>query len=355
MAKKDYYDILGIKKDASQEEIKKAFRQLAKKWHPDVHSDKKQAEEKFKEINEAFQVLNDKQKRAQYDQFGHADFNGQNYGQGFDFNDIFKGFDDFFGGFSGFGNRKREQEKEYRYDVEISLEDAFNGVMKIVEVPIFSKCTPCNGTGAEPGFLKECAECDGTGKSRKVRRTPFGQIVSVSTCHTCSGTGKIISKPCEKCKGEGKIKRNKKVEVQIPRGVDNEQYLSINLEDNSILYVVISIKKHEIFDRDESNLFCKTTIDLLTAILGGEIEVPTIIGKGKLKIPSGTQSHTIFRLKGQGMPNVNTNKRGDQLVKIVVDIPEKLNKKQENLLKEIFAETKTETKKGFFEKLKEFV
>ena len=355
MPKKDYYEVLGVGRNASQDEIKKAFRQLARKWHPDVNKDK-QAEEKFKELNEAFQVLGDAQKRNQYDQFGHAEFNGQGFSQGFNFDDIFRnfGFEDLFSGFSGFGNRKKEEERSYRYDIEISLEDAFSGLTKNIEVSIFGTCDLCKGTGAKPGFLKECSECQGTGESRKIRRTPFGQIVTVSTCDKCDGSGKIISKPCEKCDGEGKVKKNKKVEINIPKGVDNEQYLKINVDD-SILYVFISVKKHEVFDRDENELFCKTTVDLATAILGGEIDVPTINGKAKLKIPAGTQSHIVFRLKGQGMPNLNSNKRGDQLVKVVVDIPEKLTKKQENLLKEMFSEKKVETKKGFFEKLKEFV
>jgi len=357
MAKKDYYGILGINKNASQDEIKKAFRNLAKKYHPDINKEK-DAEAKFKEANEAFQVLSDQQKRNQYDQFGHADFNGQDFsrsyssGQGFNFEDIFKGFgfDDLFGGFN---RREREEERSFRVDLEINLEDAFNGLKKNIDVPLSIKCENCKGTGAKPGFLKECSGCQGTGEARNIRRTPFGQIVTVSTCDDCGGTGKIISKPCEKCDGEGRIKKNKKVEADIPKGVDNEQYLRINIED-SILYVFVFIKKHDIFERDNNDLFCKTTIDLGTAILGGEVEIPTINGKAKLKIPSGTQSPTVFRLKGQGMHELNSNRRGDQLVKVVVEIPEKLNKKQESLIREAFSDKKeAETKKGFFEKLRE--
>lgn len=356
MAKKDYYETLGINKNASQEEVKKAFKQLARKWHPDVHPDKKQAEEKFKEINEAFQVLNNPGKRQQYDQFGTADFNGQSsgqgFGRGFDFNDIFRNFEDLFGGF-GFRNRE-EENFDLRYNLEISLEDSFKGVKKTIEVSQLSNCVTCNGQGAKPEFIKECKDCEGTGEYRRVQRTVFGQVVSVSTCTKCSGIGKTITKSCEKCDGKGKLKKNKKIEIEIPKGADNEQYLKVQTDSGNV-FVIINIKKHEIFDRDEENLFCKTTIDLATAILGGEVDIPNISGKTKLTIPSGTQSPTVFRLKGQGMPSLHSNKRGDQLVKVVVNIPEKLTKKQQELLKEAFSDKQVETKKGFFEKLREFV
>ncbi len=359
MAKKDYYEVLGVNRNSTQEEVKKAFRQLAKKWHPDVSSDKKLAEEKFKEINEAFQILGDPQKRAQYDQFGQAEFNGngQNFSGGFNFEDIFSsfGFNDIFEKF-GFRGRKEEKESILRYDLEISLEEAFTGIKKNIDISIFAECKLCRGTGAKEGYLRECSECHGTGETRLSRRTPFGQIVSVSTCSRCNGSGKRIIKECEECNGEGKVKKNKKVEINIPKGVDNEQYLKINVE-NTFLYVFIYIKKHEIFDREENDLFCKTIIDLGTAILGGEITVPTIKGKAKLKIPAGTQSYSVFKMESQGMTELNSNKRGDQLVKVVIEIPEKLSKKQEQLIREAFLSEKTEaqTEKGFFEKLKEFV
>ena len=353
MAKKDYYETLGVNKNASQEEIKKAFKQLARKHHPDVNKDKG-SEEKFKEANEAFQVLSNPEKRQQYDQFGTADFNGQGFGQGFDFNDIFRnfGFEDLF---RGFGFREKQEENfDVRHNVEISLEEAFSGFRKTIEIQQFSICSTCNGNCARPEFLKECKDCEGTGEYRKVQRTVFGQIVSVATCSKCSGTGKIITKNCDKCEGKGKVKKLKKLEIEIPRGVDNDQYFRVPTDSGNV-YVIISVKKHEIFDRNEEDLFCKTTIDLATAILGGDVEVPTISGKVKLKIPSGTQSHTVFRLKNQGMCGLQTNKRGDQLTKIVVNIPDKLSKKQEELIKEAFSDKKVETKKGFFEKLKEFV
>ncbi|MEK6936693.1 MAG: molecular chaperone DnaJ [Nanoarchaeota archaeon] len=353
MAKKDYYETLGVNRNASHEEIKKAFKQLARKWHPDVHQDKKQAEEKFKEINEAFQVLNDPGKRQQYDQFGTADFNGQGYSQGFDFNDIFRsfGFEDLFGGFN---KREREENYDIRINLELSLEEAFSGVKKNIEVPQFVSCTVCKGSGAKDGFLNKCGDCEGTGQQKKIHRTFFGQVVSVATCGKCYGKGKIIAKQCGKC-DEGRVKKIKKIEVDIPKGVDNEQYIRIPFEFGNV-YVVIHVLRHELFERSEENLFCKTVLDLGTAVLGGEVEIPTISGKAKVKIPSGTQSHIVFRLKGQGMPVLNSDKRGDQLVKFVVEIPEKLTKKQLELIKEAFSkDSKAETEKGFFEKLREYV
>src|SRR3989344_2720322 len=364
MSKKDYYEILGVNKNASQDEIKKAFRNLAKKYHPDINHGNKEFEEKFKEINEAFQVLNDNQKRSQYDQFGHSAFRPEDF-QGFgnfNFNDIFKnfGFDDIFEGFSGFGGKRRNRTRkgnDLRYDINISLEDAFNGVNKKIEFSTFVNCTLCNGLGAKPEFFKECSNCEGSGEVKKVQRTVFGQVVTVTSCNKCFGEGKTITKYCEECKGEGKTRKNKKIDVKIIRGIEDEQYLKIKDGgeagekggSSGDLYVVVHIKEHEVFDRQGADLFCKTTIDLVTAILGGEIDVPSIKSSAKLKIPSGTQSETIFKLKGQGMPYTDSNKKGDQLVKVVVEIPKKLNKKQEQLLKEFISENKSETRKGFFE------
>jgi molecular chaperone DnaJ len=360
MAKRDYYDILGISKSASQDEIKKAFRQLAKKWHPDVNPDKKEAEERFKEINEAFQVLSDPQKRQQYDEYGHAAFKPEDFAgfRSFSFDDIFRnfGFGDIF---RGFGFDEREEGADIRYNIEITLEEAFNGLEKKIEVPHAVRCGTCKGTGAKPGFLNNCPECDGTGEIRRVSRSTFAQMVNITTCHKCGGRGKIATKECDECSGDGSVRRTKRIEVKIPKGIDDGQYLRISGEGEhgadgaGDLYVAVSIKEHDIFERHKADLFCKTTIDLATAVLGGEVEVPTINGSAKIRITAGTQSHTVFRLRGQGMPYINSSRRGDQLVKVVVNIPEKLNKKQEQLLREFFAEGKAETKKGFFEKLRE--
>jgi len=370
MAKKDYYQVLGVDRNASQEEIKKAFRQLARKYHPDVAG--RQSEEKFKEINEAFQILSNPQKRAQYDQFGNAAFRPEDLA-GFrwpSFDELFRdfGFGDIFDVFSGFRERKKtgpEEGADLRYDLEISLENAFSGLTEKIDVPSFVTCKTCDGTGAKQGSLKSCPNCNGTGEVRRIQRSTFAQIVNITTCNKCNGSGKIKEKPCEDCNGAGRIKRTKRIEVKIPRGVDTGSYLRIagqgeagyNGGPPGDLYVVIHVKQHPIFDRHENDLFCQTTIPLVQAILGGEIEVPTINGKAKLKIPAGTQSHTVFRLKGQGMPELHTSKRGDQLVKIIVKIPEKLTEKQNRILKEFIdaSEEKVKTTKGFFDKMKEYI
>ncbi len=294
MPEKDYYKILGIGKNASQDEIKKAFRQLARKHHPDVNPGNKEAEEKFKEINEAFQVLGNSEKRKQYDQFGSSGFKPQDF-SGFrwpSFDDLFSdfGFGDIFDIFSGARGAREREGADLRYDIEISLEDVFNGLTTKIEIPHFAKCSTCNGTGAKPGFLKECSECEGVGEIRRMQRNMFANIINVIPCMKCRGTGKIATKLCETCNGEGKIKKIKKIEVKIPKGIDDGQYLRIadggELGENGgppgDLYIVVNIKEHKIFERRESDLFCNTTIDLSTAILGGKIKIPTIDGKAKL-------------------------------------------------------------------------
>lgn len=367
MSSKDYYKILGINKDASQDEIKKAFRQLARKYHPDVNLDNKDAEEKFKEINEAFQILSHPEKRKQYNQFGSSGFKAQDF-SGFrspSFDDLFKdfGFGDIFDIFSGSRGAKERGGADLRYDIEINLEDAFKGLKTKIEIPHFAKCSTCDGTGAKPGFLKECPECNGIGEVRRMQRNMFAKIINITPCMKCCGTGKIVTKLCETCNGEGKIKKIKKIEIKIPKGIDDGQYLRIAGEGEigenggspGDLYIVVNIKEHKIFERRESNLFCSTTIDLRTAIFGGEIKIPTIDGISKLKIPPGTQSHTIFKLKYQGMPVLHSKQRGNLLVKVIVDIPKKISKKQEQLLKQFISGKETKTTKGFFDRLKEYV
>lgn len=371
MTKNDYYEILGASKNASQEEIKRAFKQLARKHHPDIAG--KDNEEKFKKINEAFQVLNDPQKRAQYDQFGHTAFRPGDFAdfRGFNFDDLFRdsGLGDIFDAFSGFsrrGSRSRARRgADLRYDMEISLEDAFSGTTKKIEVPVFVTCGSCGGTGAKPGFLKECQECNGTGEIKRVQRSIFGQMVNITACGNCGGYGKVIEKACDTCRGGGRVKKIKKVEIKIPRGVDNNQYLRIAGQGESgynggapgELYVTIHIKPHKIFERRVSDLLSESTIGLVQAIFGDEIEVTTISAKAKIKVPAGTQSHTVFRLKGQGMPDLHTRRRGDQLVKIVVKIPEKLSKRQRELLKEFVKEGGEEVKtdKGFLNKMMDYI
>jgi len=367
MANKDYYKILGVGRDASQDEIKKAFRRLAMKYHPDVNPGNKEAEERFKEISEAFEVLKDPEKRARYDQFGSegvkAGFEGF---KGFEsFKDIFSdfGFDDIFRSF-GFGDREREPEQgsDIRYDIKITLEDAFNGVTKTIEIPRYEKCHVCKGSGAKPGtFPKKCPRCNGTGQVKRVTSSLFGRVVTVTTCNKCGGKGTVIGSPCKNCHGTGREKVMRKIEVKIPRGVDDESYLRLAGQGNAgegggragDLYVVIHIKPHDVFERHNNDLFCKTEINIAQAVLGTEIEIPTIDGKAKLKIPPGTQSHTVFRMRGLGMPDIHSHRRGDQLVKVVVRIPKKLTREQREAIK-AFDKEKTRTRKGFFDKLREY-
>lgn len=364
MPKKDYYDVLGVSENASQEEIKKAFRNLAKKYHPDVAG--KDSEEKFKEINEAFQVLNDPKKRAQYDQFGHAAFRPEDFA-GFrwpSFDDLFGDLGDIFGVFSGLGRRTRsgpEQGADLKYDLEISLEDAFSGLIKKIEVPVFINCKSCGGTGAKHGHLKKCPSCEGTGEVKRIQKSRFAQFVSIVGCGKCGGSGLLIEKQCDECKGSGRTRKTNRMEIKIPRGVETGSYLRVDGQGEAgynggppgDLFVAIYVKPHPIFERRGNDLFCKTTIDLGTAIFGGEVKVRTINGGVKLKIPAGTQSHSIFRLRGQGMFDLDSDERGNQLVNVVVEIPEKVPKDKEDLLKKVFCEKKSETGKGFFERLKE--
>ncbi len=374
MTEKDYYDILGVDRNASEEEIKRAFRHLARKWHPDVNPDDKGAEEKFKEINEAFEVLKDPEKRSAYDQFGSAGVEGEGFHTGSggspSFDDLFRnfGFGDIFDVFSGSGRRRRssgpEQGADLKYDLEMTLEDAFSGVETEIDIPRFEQCSKCGGSGAKPGTSqKRCSRCGGTGEIRMIRRNSFIQTVNIVQCDKCGGQGSVTENPCKQCKGTGRERKNRKVRVKIPAGVDNDQYLRLSGEGEAgfrkgppgDLYVVIHLKEHPVFERHERDLFCKTSVSLAIAVLGGDIGVPTIKGNAKIKIPSGTQSHTVFRLRGQGMPDLHGRGRGDQLVKVVVDIPKKLTNDQKRLIEE-YADTfekKIETSKGFFERLRE--
>jgi len=380
MAKKDYYEIMGVSRDAPEEEIKKAFRHLARKYHPDVNPGNREAEERFKEINEAFEVLKDPERRAAYDQYGEAGLEGMGFNPrqaagGFaSFDDLFRdfGFGDIFDIFSGFGGRGERGRgprpgADLKYDLEISLEDAFRGLTTKIEVPRFESCSACGGTGAKPGTSpKQCPRCGGTGEIRHIRRNAFMQTVSIALCDRCGGSGMVIESPCPNCKGTGMERKTRTVEIKIPPGVDDGQYLRLggqgeagsNRGQPGDLYVVISVKEHPVFERHEDDVFCKTTISIATAVLGGEVEVPTLTGKAKLRIPPGTQSHTVFRLRGQGMPALRGHGRGDQLVKVVVDVPKKLDRDQSRIMagfRKAMGEEKPKTEKGFFERLKERV
>jgi len=352
MADKDYYKILGVSKDASKEEIKKAFKQLARKYHPDVNQGNKESEEKFKEINEAFQVLGNPNKKQQYDQYGSSAFSQEDL-RGFrdfhfNFEDLFSdfGFGDIF---DIFNHDRRKEYEDYeegadlRYDLEITLEEALSGIKKTIEISTHETCKNCKGTGAEEKHLKECDKCHGVGEIRIARRQGFTQFVSVSPCNKCRGRGKIATKYCDVCKGKGEIEKIQKIDIKIPRGINHGQYLRVKGKGelgrnapSGDLYVVIHIKKHPVFKREEENLFLDKKIDLTTSIFGGEIEIKGIDDKKiKIKIPAGTQSHTPLRIEGQGMPFINSKERGDLFLRIIVDIP-KLSKDKEKLFRKFF-------------------
>ncbi len=378
----DYYSILGVSKTVGQEELKSAYKKLVKQHHPDLNKGKN--DEKFKKINEAYETLKDSGKRKQYDAFGsnyeqQQQYGGQGQGgqryyqysgsgdQDFNFDEILRhfsgGFNSDFGFGSSTGRRKRsEKGQSLQYSFEINLEDSFHGTTKNIEIPSQEVCDSCDGTGAEKGHIKTCTRCGGSGQVKRVVNSFFGSMVSVSVCSACGGQGQTADKKCEHCHGKGVVKSTKKLDVKIPKGIVSGTVLRLSGQGfgakggKGDLFIQIQIKPHPIFDVQENNLYCKTTIDFATAVLGGEIEIPTIDGKAKLKIPSGTQSNTIFRMRGSGMPNMSSHSsRGDQLVKVVVKIPETLTKEQKDAISQSFNKQKTaETKKGFFEKVKDF-
>ena len=367
MAKKDYYEILGVAKNATKEEIKKAYKKLAKKYHPDLNKEP-DAEKKFKEINEAAAVLGDDQKRQQYDQFGSAEgFRQDGFGgAGFDFDDLMRNmggfgfdfdniFDAFFGGGRGGGRRRVRKGHDLRYDINITLEDVYNGLEKTISVPRLEKCAHCGGGGAETSDgIKECDECNGTGVTRKTHRTPFGLFSTQTVCKKCHGEGTIITKPCKECRGTGRIEQSRKIDIKVPAGVEDGMRLRISGEGEAgergnpsgDLYVVVHVKKHNTFERDEDDVILKVPISFSLAALGGEIDVPTLDGDAKLKIPAGTQPGTVFRMRGKGLPDLHGYGKGDQNVVVDVEVPKKLNKKQKDLLKQFDKTIKK--KKGFF-------
>lgn len=350
MEKKDYYETLGVSRDVTPDDLKKAFRHLARKYHPDLNKGSKEAEDKFKEINEAYQVLSDPKKKAEYDQVGHAAFSpGEAPGyQTPNYEDLFRdfGLGDIFEAFSSRPGRSRSRAgADLRYDIEISLTDAFYGTKNSVSVPHITECGTCHGTGAQPGYIRNCTKCGGTGEIRSVQKSGQKQVMNITQCPECGGRGKIITKTCQTCHGKGTTQRTRRIEVSIPAGVEDGKFLRIAGEGEpgenngppGDLYAVIHIKKHPVFERHGSDLHSTAVIGLATALLGGDIVVPTITGSATLKIPRGSQSHTFFRLREMGMPNLNSSGRGDLLVKVIVKIPDKLTDKQEELMKEAFA------------------
>ncbi len=374
--KRDYYEILGVEKKASADDIKSAYRKLAMQYHPDRNK-APDAEERFKEISEAYAVLSDQNKRQQYDQFGHAGidmrYSQEDIFRGVDFEDILRDFgaggfgfgrggggggifDIFFG-----GERRREGPRrgsDILYELAINFEDAAFGKTIDLEIPRTEKCDVCNGTGAKPGTSpKTCPSCRGTGQVSRTQNTPFGRFMTTSTCGTCRGNGQIIDSPCTSCHGSGTVQRRRKLEVKIPAGVDTGSRLRVGGEGEAgekggppgDLYVEIYVKPHSIFTRHENDIIMETSISFTQAALGDEIIVPTLDGKAKMKIPAGTQNGETFRLRGKGFPSLHISGKGDELVKIKVEVPTKLNERQKQLLRE-FAEAGGEKVKsrGFF-------
>ena len=358
--KRDYYDVLGVDKSADATAIKKAYRKLAMKYHPDKNPGDKEAEEKFKEINEAYEVLSDETKRRNYDQFGHEGVNGQGFGgaggfggQGFGgFDDIFGDiFGDMFGwGFSG-GSRQRRRGPERGADIKqrvnISFEEAAFGKKVQVKINRSEECDQCHGSGAKPGTSKKtCPTCHGSGQVQSVQRTPFGNIASTRTCSTCNGEGEVIDSPCSKCHGKGSIRKTKTIEVDIPAGIDNGQMIKLGGQGElgtrggprGDLYIEVNVQSHPLFTRDGYDVYLEMPITFAQATLGDKIQVPTLDGKVEYEVPEGTQTGTVFRLKGKGIPKLKSNVRGDQYVKVTVEIPKKLNEKQKELVREFAKE-----------------
>lgn len=375
--KRDYYEVLGLKKGASDEEIKKAYRKMAIKYHPDRNLDNKEdAEKHMKEINEAYDVLKDPQKKAQYDQFGHDAFSagggagaggfGGFGGGGFsDFGDI---FDTFFGGGRSQARRNGpEQGADLRIDIELTFQEAAFGVEKELRVPKNENCSACGGTGAAKGTSpEECPQCHGSGQVQSYANTPFGRMVNSHVCERCSGTGKIIKKPCPECNGKGQKRVNKTIKVKIPAGIDEGQRIRVSGGGqagrrggpNGDLYVYVYIKPHELFTREGFDVMCEVPITFVQAALGDTVEVPTIHGKVEMKIAPGTQSGTVMRLRGKGIPMLRRSGNGDQHVHIKVLTPQKLSARQKELLQEFAQLSGTKVnpeQNSFLNKVKNFL
>lgn len=379
MAQQDYYELLGVAKGVSEEDLKKAYRKKAVQFHPDKNPGNKEAEEMFKKVSEAYEVLKDPQKRAAYDRYGHAAFQQGGgagpRGGGGGFHDPFDIFRDVFGGgggggggifeemFGGGGGRGSDRDgADLRYDLEITLEEAAKGIEKEITFRKAVSCERCHGSGAEPGSKRVvCPTCKGHGQ---VRRSG-GIITFTQTCPTCGGSGQRIEKPCSGCRGEGRVLKNTKLNVRVPAGVETGSRLrsSGNGEAGQAggqpgdLYIVINVREHELFERHGNDLFCEIPIKFTLATLGGSIEVPTLFGKASLKVPAGTQSGTTFRLKGKGMPSLRGGSSGDQLLRVHVEVPQSLSGEQRKILEEfarVSGDAEEPMAKSFFEKAKKF-
>jgi molecular chaperone DnaJ len=376
VSKRDFYEVLGIEKNADDVDIKKAYRKLAKQYHPDVNQSDKTAEAKFKEINEAYEVLSDSQKRAQYDQYGHAGldpngFGGAGAGFGdFDFGGIGDIFESFFGGAGGFGRSSKsrtgpQKGTDLKYSMEIAFEEAAFGVEREISINRLEPCVTCGGSGSKPGTqASTCIHCNGAGQVQYKQSTPFGQFVNIKACDVCRGEGKVIANPCTACNGKGKVKKAVKINLNIPAGIDDGQTISLRGEGEpgvkggpaGDLFVLIKVRQHLIFKRQGNDVICDMPITFVQAALGSELEVPTLDGKVRYSIPEGTQTGSVFRLKNKGIPSIRGNGRGDQYIKVEIEVPKKLNEKQKAILKEfsdISGDDVHEQRRGFFDKMKD--
>jgi len=374
--KRDFYEVLGLSKGASEDEIKKAYKKMARKYHPDLNPDNKEAEEKFKEVNEAYEILSDADKKARYDQFGHAGVDpnfgaggfGGGFDGGFDFGDLGDIFGSFFGG--GFGGGRRtnpnapQRGESIRMSVTISFEEAAFGCEKEVTVERMEACDTCHGSGCASGTSPEvCPDCRGTGQVQVRRQTPMGVFATTTTCPKCGGKGKIIQQPCADCRGSGSVRKRKTIKASIPAGIDNGQTISIRGQGHAgknggpagDLLITVTVRPHELFRREGTSVLCEAPITFAQAVLGAELEIPTIDGKVKYDLPEGTQSGTTFRLKGKGIPSINGRGRGDQYVTVYIETPRDLNREQKEALKkfaETLGENNYEDRKKFFKKFK---
>lgn len=375
--KRDYYEVLGVNRNASGDEIKKAYRKEAKKYHPDLHPGDKEAEAKFKEVNEAYEVLSDSDKKSRYDQFGHAGVDpnfgaggagGAGFG-GFDFGDIFG--DIFGGGFGGFGGGSRRngpvRGNDVRQVVDVTFEEAAFGCKKKLNITKNETCHTCGGSGAKPGTSPvTCKRCGGRGQVQTQTRTPLGYMTNVSTCPDCHGTGKVVTDPCKDCRGTGQVRKSKTIEINIPQGINNGQTIQISGGGEpgqrggpaGDLLITVRIKPHEIFKRDDYDVHIEIPITFVQAALGATLQVPTLDGVVEYDIPEGTQTGSVFRLRGKGVPYVRGKGRGDQYVTVEVEVPKNLSQKQKEALRDF--ETISEGKnykrqKSFFDKMKDFL
>lgn len=372
--KRDYYEVLGVSKSASQDEIKRAYRKLAKANHPDLNPGDKAAEARFKEVNEAYEILSDSDKKARYDQYGHAGVDpnfgaGGGFDGGFDFGDLGDIFGSFFGGGFGGGRRSNpnapQRGESIRLSLAISFEEAAFGCEKAVTVERMEPCDTCHGNGCAPGATPEvCPDCHGTGQVQVRRQTPMGVFATTSPCSRCGGKGKIIHQPCKDCHGTGAVRRRKTIQASIPAGIDQGQTISIRGQGHAgvnggpagDLLITITVRPHDLFRREGTSVLCEAPITFAQAVLGAELEIPTIDGKVKYNLPAGTQTGTTFRLKGKGIPELRSSRRGDQYVAVRVQVPTNLNAEQKAALHAFAAAMGEEVPegglKGLFDKKK---